>query len=328
MRALLVVSFFAVVGVFAAALPAGATQLGSGSSNFTVNPISLTPPPFSPDQYCGNPKYPQTQNPDLALVGNPDFLNVRWDALDPSGKADPNRQIGVDCWMNCPADPVQILINVSACAGYQTCSFIGPLGDHACSITKPRYNFTSDNSVSCRFYDQVLPALGLVVENRTFKTTDYELYTPPVAVTVGSPSSVPIDVKSFGILDTPYTANITALQSPRLVVVQNGYRDTDNVSCGQVATSYPSITMLSAVNIPFSILAHASVDSSSCSTDLDCSYQNNPPFNAMCVSGKCWKRMDVNINAGLSSLPEYNVYGFAFILAACSALFFFGRRKL
>lgn len=297
------------------------TQLGSGSTDFTVNPIFLSDIPLEKGQYCGNPSDPSTQNFRLSLVGDTSFLNVRWKAADPGGI---EREIGVDCFMNCNATS-DLLNN---CAGYQSCSYKGPTGDHACSIQGPSYKYNADNRVVCRFYDPILPSLDLVIESRTFKTTDYSIDTPPITLTVGSPATVPIDVKSFGILENSYTNNMTALQSQQLVIVQNGFANTDTVSCGEVTRTFPSVNFLSSINIPFSILVHNSIDSTPCSTNSQCSYLDNAGYTAQCISSKCWKRLDLSINAGVASLPEYNIYGFILIIIASSVVFFAARKKL
>jgi len=297
------------------------TQLGSGSGQFTVNPIVLFDVPLAEGDYCGNPSAPPTQNFRLGLNSDPDNLNIRWSAKDPGGI---ERQIGVDCWLNCPAtaDPK------NNCAGYQACSYRGPTGIGTCAIPGPNYNFNSDNGVICRFFDPILPSLDLVVENRTFRTVDYEVDTPPITVTVGSPVTVPIDVKSFGILENFFTNNITALQGSQLVYITNSYANTDQALCGDVVRTFPNIEFLSASSVPFSILSHSSVDPTPCSSSPQCGYLDNGPFTGQCVVGKCWKRLDITINAGVASLPEYNVFVFVFILFASSAIFFFARRKL
>lgn len=323
----MITRIFAVVAAFILVIPLLAisakadTQLGSGNASFIVNPIILFDIPLEEGQYCGNPKYPQTQNFKLSLVGDTKFLNIRWNAKDPGGI---ERQIGVDCWLNCPANS-----NLqSNCAGFQACSYRGPTGDHACTVSAPVYNFNTDNRVVCRFFDPVLPLLDLVIDSRVFKTTDYEINTPPITITVGQPATAPIAVKSFGILENSYTNNITTLQSSQLVLVQGGFGNTENVTCGQVGSTFPRVTFLSAINAPFTVLSHNSVDTTSCTTDSQCSYLSDTGFSASCMQGKCWRRLDLNINAGVASLAEYNILGFIAIVAASVGIFFFARRKL
>lgn len=316
------ISVIFVASLFLFTGSGSATQLGSGSTNFTVNPIVLSDIPLIAGDYCGNPKYPQTQNFKLGLSTSPGFLNVRWNAQDPGGI---EREIGVNCWMNCNATSNF----AQACAGFQTCSYRGPTGQHACSINGPRYNYNSDNNVTCRFFDPILPSLDLDIENRTFKTVDYEISTPPLSLTVGSPITVPIDVKSFGILNNTFTNNITALQNQQLVFVQNGYAITDSASCGATVRTFPSVNFLSAVKITFELLSHTSVDGTSCSADSQCGYLDNGAFKSQCVAGTCWKRLDVSMDAGLASLSEYNIYGFIALILGSAALFFLiSRRKL
>lgn len=300
--------------------PAAAVQLGSGSKDFTVNPILLSDIPLEPGDYCGNPKYPQTQNFRLGLSTSPGFLNIRWNARDPGGI---EREIGVDCWMNCPATS-----NLQAnCAGFQACNYRGPTGKHACSIQGPSYKYSSDNSVVCRFFDPLLPLLDLDIESRFFKTVDYEVDTPPITITVGSPVTVPIDLKSFGIVNNSFAANMSALQNGQLVLIQNGVSNTPAASCGDTVRTFPSVSFLAATKVAFSILSHSSIDSTACSSDSQCSYLDNDAFKAQCVSGKCWKRLDISIDAGLASLSEYGIGIFILILVAATAVFFLARRK-
>lgn len=302
------------------------TVLGSGNTSFTVEPIILEEIPFdvTQNQYCGNPDRPQTQNFNLALVGDPGFLNVRWVAKDPGGI---ERQIGIDCWLDCPANPDQLLTDTSLCDGYQKCSYVGPTGDHSCSIQEPVYNFNSGNNVTCRFYDTLLPAQGLVVENRTFFTVDYEVYTPTVTLTVGEDALLPIDVKSFGILPNYYTNNLTALQSGQLVIVKNSFSDTDTVKCGESGRTFPTLKFLSAGSVPFGVFSRSSVDTTVCSLDAECGYLSGGGNLGQCVSNVCWKRYDLSVLAGVASLPEYGFVGFLAILLLSSALFA-ARRKL
>jgi hypothetical protein len=255
------------------------------------------------------------------LVGSKDFLNIRWNAKDPGGI---ERVIGVDCWLNCPASSDL----VSQCSGYQSCNYRGPTGDHACSITQPGYDYTAENSVVCRFFDPILPSLDLEVQNRTFKMADYLIDTPPITMTVGSASTLPIDVKSYGMLPTPFTSNISALQSPQLVYIKNAVGTTEEASCGEVVRVFPSITFLSSGTIPFSILSRATADDTSCQFDYECSYLDDQIFDSQCADSVCWKRLDLTIRAGSASLPEYSLLGFLLIAALSTALVFFSRDRI
>ena len=299
------------------------TELGGGSASFEVRPIILEDIPLEAGDYCGNPAFPQTLNEKLGLsTSDEDFLNIRWNAQDPNGL---ERQIGIQCWLNCPVtNHDQIVNSTSFCDGYQMCSFLGPTGPHACSVQDPTYNST-DNVVHCRFYDQIDENTGLDVQNRTFKTFDYEISTPPVTLTVGVPTVLPIVVKSFGLIETSYTNNISALTQTFLVNVQNPVSVSDTAFCGETVETFPSLMFLSAQEIPFSILSHGSADVETCTVDPDCAYLGP---DARCVNNLCWGRVDINIDAGVASLSEYHFPGFVFILLTASGLFFLSRRKM
>lgn len=319
MKRIFLVSSIAFALLFSS--PALATQLSPGSKDFTVNPLSLFDIPLEQGQYCGNPNNPPTQNFKLALSSSQGFLNIRWNAKDPGGI---ERDIGIDCWLNCPASA-----NLQAsCAGFQACSYRGPTGDHACSIQGPSYKFDADNRVVCRFFDQVLPSLDLAIQERIFKTSDYEVSVPPITVTVGSPVTVPIDVKSFGILDSSFLTSINPLQGGSLVTVQKSSSQTDVAACGEVGRTFPSVNFLAAQDVTFSILVHSVADPTVCSSKSQCSYLSSGLLEGQCVESKCWKRSDVKIGAGLASLPEYNILGFVMILLASSAVFFLARKRL
>ena len=323
MRSRLAALFIFIALMVATPAALADTKLGNGTANFTVIPYVLSDIPLNGGDYCGNPASPQTLNFKLGLSGDKNTLDVRWDAKDPSGVI--GRQIGVDCYLNCPATS-NPKIN---CINYQSCSYgPGQTGPGHCDFNGPRYNYTADNVVMCRFYDPILPLLDLVVQNRTFKTVDYTTSTPPITVTVGSPATLPIDVKSYGLLGGYYTNNFTALQRQQQVVVSSGLANTSSATCGQVVRTFPTLNFLSATNIPFATLVHDSVDPTSCSSDVQCNYLSGGSFNSQCVAGQCWKRADLNINAGVASLPDFNIYGFFLVIGGATAVFFFARRKL
>lgn len=319
--------FVSIIFLTSIALAQG-QELNPGQVGFEVRPVILSDVPLEPGDYCGNPARPQTTNQQLGLSSDPQFLNIKWNARDPGGL---ERTIGTNCWLNCPASSDEVLAITNpngqhVCSGYQTCAFLGPAGElGGCSIAQPVFNFDSENSVVCRFYDIALPSEGLVAPNRSFYTVDFETSTPPVTLTVGIPTTLPITVKSFGILENFFTNNITALSQSFLVSVSNPVGNTENAFCGEVVQTFPTLFFLTAERITFSILTHSSVDTTTCSSNSDCAYLGP---QAQCVNNACWGRNDVAINAGAASLPEYNVYGFIAILLAAPAIFFFARRKL
>ena len=309
--------------------------------DFVVQPIVLGPVPYETGQYCGNPNDPSTLSNKLAFVGDPNFLNVRWVAEDPSGI---KRQIGTDCWLNCPgaADPdsldltKNLKFNISVCSNdgagiYQNCSYRGPTGDHACSMTDVAYKFNGNNTVVCRFFDPLKPAEGLAVPDRTFRVTDFTVNVQPIAVTVGASTTLPISVRSFGLLDAFYRNNLSAANLPWFVQLTNPVSDTAVAACGGTVETLPRVVFLSANTLGFTILVNGSNDKYACAPEGEnaaCNYLGLPSFgDNMCMHGRCMKKVEINIDASSNSLPEYGMPGFAALLALSSAVFFFARRK-
>lgn len=299
------------------------TQLGPGMAGFQVTPVILEDVPFDEGQYCGNPKDTATVNKKLALVGDADFLNVRWKVRDPQGA---ERQIGTQCWLNCPANSTGIITTPSLCNGYQVCNFTGPTGDHACSIQQPQYRYNDNNTVICRFYDVVDYGQGLESPNRTFRLVDMEVSVPPLTITVGSETTLPVSVKSFGILENSYLTNTSALNDAYLVSVKNAVGTTSPAKCGEVVQSYPSILFLAASRLPFSILTHNQLDNTVCSADDECNYLDSQGVDGACVNSMCWEDTQVNLEAGLASLPDFPFHLVFVIFGLAAAVVFAGRR--
>lgn len=319
MRSLALLSF-ALVVLISSSVAFAETVLNSGSGDFEVRPIILQDTIYQEGDYCGNPNNQSTMNFKLGLKSSPGFLNIRWVAEDPAGI---ERNLGVDCWMNCPASVDAIEGNPSICNGYQSCTFNGPTGEHACSIIDPQYLFDADNRVACRFYDLLDPSLSLEVPERVFRTVDFDIQTSPVTITVGSETNLPVTVKSFSALQTHFTNNMTVLNNEDgLVLTENAVADTEQVTCGQTTQTIPSLNFLVAKSTTLSILVHESADGKACTFNLECSYLDNGPYTGVCQSNVCWKRLDVNVNAGALSLSEYNIVGIIAVVLASFFLFF------
>jgi hypothetical protein len=140
-------------------------------------------------------------------------------------------------------------------------------------------------------------------------------------LTVGTDAVLPIDVKSFGILPNYYTNNLTALQNSQLISISGPFASTASVRCGENGRTFPSIKFLSSGTIPFSILSRSSVDTTVCTVDGECSYLSDGSSPGRCVSNVCWKSYDLSIQAGVASLPEYGIAGFALIVLLSVFLF-------
>lgn len=301
-------------------------DLNPGDADFEVRPIALIDTPFDEGDYCGNPSEPGTLNRKLGLRATPGFLNIRWIAEDPAGI---ERNLGVDCWLvgsSCTV-PAAVFVETPSVCSNEMCSFRGPTGEHACSIVDPDYEFNGENRVICRFFDLGDTTKTLESPDRKFKTADYVITVPPIAVTVGDDVRFPINVKSFGILPSFFTNNLTVLGNDGSVIVENGYKDTNKVTCGGITETIPLLKFLIAKNVVISILVHSSADEFSCSTSSQCAYLDNSPFTGVCQQNKCWSRSDIPINAAVTSLSEYNILGFVAIIVAAFAIILFSQRK-
>lgn len=281
------------------------TRLNSGQSTFIVQPILLEDVP----DFTGLNK--------LGLTGDLTFLNIRWKAKDPGGI---ERDIGVECYLNCQNPGKDIDTN---CRGIQKCSYLGPTGDHSCSILNPQYSFKNNNNVTCKFYDPRLPAIGfLPYPNRTFKPIDFQISSGKPTVTVGKSFPFPVNVLTKGMIRDKFNVNISALQNEFFVDIKNPQTSTEELKYDDIGRVFPTITYFISTKIPLMILARSSKDPVVCSNDNDCNYLNIGGFQSKCVSNQCWKRLDVEIDAGKASLPEYDLLGLVLILIFSAAVAF------
>ncbi len=307
------------------------TSLDEGSAFFDLRPISLLDVPIEYGDYCVNPDGIEVQNTKLGLsTSDENYLNIKWNAIDKDGI---ENKIGVECWLNCQGtanDIINSTAEVNHCDNQNLgkCNFIGSTGTNFCTIINPNYTI-SDNEVKCRFYDQVDKNTGVHIETRNFKIIDYEIIIPTPVLTVGAHKTISLPVKSFGLLGTNFTNNITAFEKSHLVSIFRPRSITEVAYCGDVVESYPSINFLSTGKISFYIETHATQDNKLCILDNDCSYINtqNQFIESKCINNACWSRTSLSIEAGEASLPEYNFIGFLFIILFSSIVFYFKTKK-
>lgn len=299
-----IVLAFAVSFFLLSPLALGQTVLNSGQKTFTVQPILLEQVP----DFTGLNK--------LGLTGDITFLNIRWKAKDPGGI---EREIGADCYLNCPNSGKDIDKNCKVVNDVlHKCSYLGPTGDHSCSILNPAFDFRNTNNVTCKFYDTKLPGVGfLPYPNRTFKPIDFEISSGKPTVTVGKSFPLPINIQTKGLLRDRFEVNISALQNEIFVDIENPLTKTEELKYGDIGRVFPTITYLVSVKTPLTILGRASTDPLSCTIDDDCRHLDNGGFKSRCVNKQCWKRADVEIDAGKANLPEYEMFGlFAILILA------------
>lgn len=288
--------------------------LPPGEGDFFVLPLILLDVPIQKGDYCGNPARPETLQKKLVFNGNRNFLNILWNARDPGGI---ETRIQVTCYLNCPDPGLDIDAN---CAGKQSCTYIGPTGEHSCAIQNPQYNYKGSNNVVCKFTDETKTKTIFPYPNSTFYALDYSTSAVPTTVTIGTDVPVPVDVRSFSLLSTDFTINVTPLREEQLVVMDRNIFKTDTVVCGEVARSFPKIKFLvSTSEFPFSVLTNTSADPTTCNTDADCSYLGSGVCNQ--ETKRCSQKTELKLSSGRASLPEYGSIGLLILIFSAAAIF-------
>ncbi len=287
-----------------------AQELQPGETTFEIIPLGLEPLP--PGEDFTN----TTQT--LGLYGDLSYLNIKWSARYVDGK---ERVIGVECYLNCPNPGTNITTN---CASYKIstnyCSYKALTGYGFCTIVKPGYLFKGQiNNVTCSFYDPSKPDIKfLPYPSRTFKPVDFYVFsTSTGSITVGESFVLPVNIRNLGLIIGNFTSNVSALIKPQLVFIENQIGQTETLKYNQIGRLYPKITFLSAEKINFKVLTKSNIDPTTCSISADCSYLGT---DAECIDGKCWKRITVEIDASMSSLPEFNWTGLLQIIALSTAV--------
>ncbi len=301
-------------------------------TEFTILPIILTPVLPSQPGSTG----PGSSDPlgDLrgdftgtsqviALRGNFDYLSVRWNAnyIDKS-----ERNIGVRCYLNCPGAGDDIDNN---CSNVQKCEYLGLVGFRSCVIPKPNYKVDLPpeefNSVTCKFYDPANPDLEFrPYPTRSFRTIDYSLLASPVTVTVGEPFNFPLSVINKGLILSGYTVSITEIPTDTNVLsIDRTGGNTGEIKFGEAGRFSPKVIYLVDKSTVVKILANSNLDPVTCSANSQCNYLGD----AECVDSRCWKKLEVQLKSGKSSLSEFDVFGFLQIMAISIVVLFFIRRK-
>lgn len=290
--------------IFLLILPIARAQFGlpPGETGFVIGAIVLSPV----DDYTGTKQF-------IGLFGTKQYLNVFWDASYNPALFEP---VGAICFLNCPANE-----NIDEnCVGYQNCSYEGGTGKAGCSIQAPIYDYKSQNSVKCEFYDPNLPEIEfLPYPNRTFMPISFIVSTAGGTFTVGKAQTWPVSVASRSLLAGNYTVNVTSL-NPAYLLVTEGFNTTQSIGYGEVVSTYPKLNFLSTVDTTLRVLVKAGEDPSVCSTGSDCSVLVYGP-NALCLSAHCWKQIQIPVKSGYASLSEYGWPGFLQIVGVATIIF-------
>lgn len=304
---------FSLIALMFLVQTVSAQELLPGETTFEILTINLTQLCSPDDDFTGT-----CQN--LALYGDLSYLNIKWNAYFSDGI---DREIGVECYLNCPNPGENITNN---CLAYKIsrnyCSYKSLTGYGICTIVNPNYLFKNQiNNVTCRFYDPSRPNTEyLPYPNRTFYPTKFDVFTSLNAtVTVGESFVLELKIRNLGLIVSNFTSNVSALNKQDLVIIENPITQTGQLKYNQIGKLYPKITFLSAEKINFKVLTKSNIEPVTCSINEDCSYHNP----GECVNGRCWKKNVVEVDASMLSLPEFGWNGLLQIIILSSIVILF-----
>ncbi len=329
--------YILAVIAFLILLPLAASQiiLPLAETQFTIGPIVLAPIPPSPGSSGpgGNVIGPSLPFADftgttqiLVLRGDLDYLRVGWNAAYVDNA---ERNIGARCYLNCPNPGNDIDAN---CAAFQKCEYVGLVGPRSCLISNPKYELKlppmETNTVTCKFYDPLNPSVPFKpYPKRTFRPIDYSLSVSPITATVGDQFSFPLSVVSVGLLASAYTFSVTELSEPNSLTIDRTIGNTENLDYGVAGRFTPKMISLFAKVTNLEILANANSDPVACSIDADCSYLGDGKCVVSQGTGRCWKKLDIQLKAGNASLPDFDIFGFLQIMVLSTVVLILVRRK-
>ena len=285
---------------------------------FYVQPIYAEPV----EDYTGIPKI-------LGLKGDLDYLDIIWNfyycqKFSPEGNCTLKipGELGAKCYLNCPNPENDIETN---CVDYKVCDYEGSTGKTVCTAKNPKYNFTKENNIVCKFYNPedpekhpyVYPNTGKL-PSRNFWPIKYELtVSPELKITLGGPTEIKINIMNLGLIPDSYTANLSTTDL-NLRIEQHSPKD--EISYGKIATAIPKVYFFATGDYWFELLVKSNKNPITCSDNGNCSYLGD----AKCASddglNKCWKRNEIRIKVGPESLPEFSWTGIIQIMILAVAL--------
>ena len=278
--------------------------------NFTVTTIEL----YLVDDYTNGKQY-------IGLFGNKERIDVLWNAKYNPEMLDP---INVTCWLNCRNNT-----DITQCYGLQNCSFQGKTGATACTIFNPIYNYSSINTITCRFSNPNYPELEYRLVDGTYPRRVFYPIRYSVAVSegtylVGKEMPFPITFVSYSFLKGNYTA-LLHLTQQSFIVIDNTYNTTSTLGYSRTDTVYPKITVIYASGKTNLYINTTASELPSCNSDRDCPLKEaviqGIPNEVRCIENKCQYIFITEIGSAYLSLPEYGVN--ELILIVFSAIFIF-----
>jgi len=279
--------------------------------NFTVITIEL----HLVDDYTNGKQY-------IGLFGNKERIDVLWNAKYNPEMLDP---INITCWLNCRSNT-----DITQCYGLQNCSFQGKTGAAACTIFNPKYNYSSINSITCRFSNPNHPQLEYrlvdgTYPRRVFYPIRYSVSAGSGTYLVGKEIPFPITFLSYSFLKGNYTA-LLHLSQQSFIVIDNAYNTTNVLDYSQLDTVYPKVTVIYVSGKASLYINTTANELPSCNSDEDCPLKEaiiqGTPNEVRCVENKCQYIFVVEIGSAYLSLPEYGMNELILIVFLAIFIFF------
>jgi len=262
--------------------------------NFTIMTIELYPV----DDYTNGKQY-------IGLFGDKGRLDILWDARYNPEILDP---INVTCWLNCESN-----VDATQCYGLQNCSFHGETGAAACTIFDPNYNYSSINTITCRFSNPNYPYLEYRLADgkypqRVFYPIRYSVSASGGTYLVGRVIPLPITFVSYSFLKGNYTALLYVPQQS-FVIIDNTHNTTSILGYSQADTVYPKVTVIYAGGKTYLYVNTTANELPSCNSDTDCPSKEvviqGTVNEVRCIQNKCQYTFVSEISSAYLSLPEY-----------------------
>jgi len=283
-----------------------------GNDTFYISSIEL----YLVDDYTGNKQY-------LGLFGDKTRIDVLWYAKYEPEIFDP---INVTCWLNCEDNT-----NITNCFGYQNCSYQGRIGPASCTIFYPNYNYSSPNTITCRFFNPNRPEFeyknNRTYPQRVFYPIRYSVSVSGGVYQVGRIINLPINFVSYSFLNSNYTG-FAYTQPTSFISIDNSYNTTNILKYSQIDTVYPKITVIYASGkIPLFINTTAN-ELPNCTTVDNCPNSTiiiqglSSRVDCQCIEGKCQYVFTTEIGSAYLSLPEYGTKELIIILFGALVIFF------
>jgi len=243
-----------------------AEDLQPGEGGFEILGIIITPLQSNED-YTGT-------NQVLGLFGDLSYLNIKWNAHYSDNI---ERDIGVDCYMNCLNPGKDIQTN---CQAQNTptnhCNYVSKTGYGFCTIVNPNYLYKDQlNNVTCRFYDPSKPQIKyLPYPNRTFYPFQSFVYTTyNSTITLGSAFILDLKIIYYGMIPTNFTSNVSILPNKEGIVlgkIENPIGYIGQLKYNDIGRVGPKIMILSSDKTDIDVLTRADTNPVICYSNGDC----------------------------------------------------------